>query len=293
MRASVTGRLASAMLMVLALAAALAVSPSPPASAQPRERNQVVLGFYQDVDTFNVLTLSTDAGSIAIRAFMDPLVEGDPKWKYQPILVSEIPSLVNKMWRVLPNGRMELTWKLRPNVRWHDGKPFTSADVLFTHQLATDSRIPVTYSLCGNAPHIESVQAPDPLTVVVTYRRVYAFAYQCVVEGSRWGAVPRHIFEPVYQRNPAGIKEMALGKDARLTIGNGPFRFRHWLRGNEIFFEANADYWRGRPKTGRLFFRYFADVNTLLTNLVAGAVDVVGPAPSGIFFGQGLQLEEL
>ncbi|MBI4280266.1 MAG: hypothetical protein HY660_17580, partial [Armatimonadetes bacterium] len=49
----------------------------------------------------------------------------------------------------------------------------------------------------------------------------------------------------------------------------------------------------GRPRVGRLFFRYFADVNTLLTNLLAGAVDASGPAPSGIFFGQGLQLEEL
>src|SRR6266571_3863631 len=59
------------------------------------------------------------------------LTAKDEKGNLLPFVSEAVPTLENGLWRVLPDGRSETTWKIKPGVVWHDGTPFTSADLLF------------------------------------------------------------------------------------------------------------------------------------------------------------------
>src|SRR5438045_5362591 len=60
----------------------------------------------------------------------------DERGNVRPQLAEDVPTVENGLWRVFQDGRMETTWKIRPNVRWHDGTPFTAEDLLFTARVA-------------------------------------------------------------------------------------------------------------------------------------------------------------
>jgi ABC-type transport system substrate-binding protein len=84
------------------------------------------------------------------------------------------PSIENGLWRLLPDGRMETTWKIRPQAHWHDGTPVTAEDFRFTLQVAQDRDIAVFRDVSHDA--IEGVTVVDPRTVTVTWSRPYIFA---------------------------------------------------------------------------------------------------------------------
>ncbi len=277
-------------LVGLLLTLILAVAPQAPAQTS---RRPVVLGFTAEPDVLNPLATNTISAAVANRTFLDPLVEYDLSLQLRPVMVEAIPSLENGLWKLLPGGKMELTWRLRSEYKWQDGRPVTSADVAFTHEAATNPKVPVGQYLCGVKDFIEKVATPDVRTFVVTWKSRYAFAAECPVEGARYGIVPKHIFEDAYKRNPESVKDVAYGQDPAVTIGNGAYRFVRRVRGSEIVVEANPTYWRGKPQIDQIVFRYFPDANTIIANMLAGSVHVAVPQPAGINFGQAMQLDEL
>lgn len=164
-------------------------------------------------------------------------------------------------WDVSEDGT-RITFHLREGVLWHDGKPFTSSDVLFTFGLATDPEIGagVFNAYFGQ---VSSVEAPDERTVVVTYRAPFSPALQ------GWESLlilPRHRFEP-----GADVRDHPFG---RAPIGTGPYRFVEWRQGQQIVLEANPGYWRGRPHLDRLIFRIVPDLRTAFGALIAGELDM-------------------
>src|SRR5207248_1146163 len=98
-----------------------------------------------------------------------------------------IPDLAES-WDLSPNC-LDLTFKLRKNVRWHDGRPFTADDVVFTHRLMIDPRTPSPYK--DDFAQVASVAAVDPYTVQVRYKEPFAKAVMT------WGQtmLPRHLLE--------------------------------------------------------------------------------------------------
>src|SRR5438094_2768671 len=90
-----------------------------------------------------VTALSTSSGQTSTRPFThDPLVGVDERGAPVLQLAVEQPSVARGTWRVNADGTMETTWKLRPGVKWQDGAPFTSADLLFTWQVNRDPELP-------------------------------------------------------------------------------------------------------------------------------------------------------
>src|SRR5581483_4048204 len=83
---------------------------------------------------------------------------------YGPRLAQDVPSTDNGEWVVNPDGTMVTTWRIRPNVLWQDGTPFTSADMLFASQVGQDKSQPAFRNDAYN--FISSIEAPDPSTVV-------------------------------------------------------------------------------------------------------------------------------
>jgi len=84
----------------------------------------------------------------------------------EPRLLAELPSIERGTWKTLPDGGMETTLKLRPDVRWHDGRAFTAEDVIFSWQVNRDPDVPNSNQAVVRL--INGMEARDATTIVVT-----------------------------------------------------------------------------------------------------------------------------
>lgn len=214
------------------------------------------------------------AGNIALQhswMFHQGLTTYDGQSHLQPAVARKIPSVADGDWKVNPDGTMEVTWKLRPNVKWHDGTALSAEDFVFGVQVARDPDIPL--ARLGGINLIREVAAPDAETLVVRWSELYH-------EANRGGpysfpAVPRHLMQALYQQ---GDKQVFANSPYWTTqfIGLGSYRLGEWVQGSHTEALAFDDYFLGRPKIDRVILRYFNDRIVMATSLLAGDLDVVG-----------------
>jgi peptide/nickel transport system substrate-binding protein len=191
-----------------------------------------------------------------------------------PKLVTELPTLDNGGVDLLPDGRMQTTFRLRPDALWQDNTPFTAEDVVFGWQVATDPRLDVR--ITPTLRQIENIEAVDEHTARITWASTYFKAVGFSIN-ELW-PLPSHILG------------QALGGDAetflRLPYWNtddihlGPFRLVDFGLGENLVFAPFDGYVLGRPKLDEIRVRFVPDSNALYANFVAGAVDMAG---SGVF----------
>jgi peptide/nickel transport system substrate-binding protein len=226
-----------------------------------------------DPASLNPLFLHPDAASVEgqlARLSFEPFIDLDTSGRPVPGLLREIPTRADG--GVSPDGRT-ITYHLRPNVRWSDGKPVTSADVLFTLRAILDPQNPVR-SLEGY-DDIGHASAPDLHTVVFHLKRAWAPG---VMTYFSYGTSPQFVL-------PAHVlsKEAPLARapfNAAPTVGDGPYTFVSWRRGEGLRYRANPLYWRGKPSTPALDIRIAPDPSTNLLMLQSGALDwnLIAPA---------------
>ena len=146
-----------------------------------------------------------------------------------------------------PDGGMDVTWKLRPGVTWHDGTPLTSADVKFTVDAINDPGY--NPESTDGFDRIASVDTPDPLTAIVHYKEVYApYALQFMR-----GLFPKHVLQGRDIDRAADYN--------RAPLGTGPYRVAEWKSGEYIRLERVPNYWRGSeyPHIKQILFRFVAE----------------------------------
>src|SRR5262249_60723850 len=124
----------------------------------------------------------------ASRFFYEPLAGWDNDGNLVPILAAEIPDTENGG---LSSDGTLVTWKLKKDVQWHDGKPFTADDVVFNWEYAADTATAAT--TIGSYKDIK-VEKVDPLTVRVRFQKPTPFWADAFV-GQRGMIVPKHLFE--------------------------------------------------------------------------------------------------
>jgi peptide/nickel transport system substrate-binding protein len=122
------------------------------------------------------------------RIFYEPLAAWDPDGNLTPVLAAEIPDIENG--GVTPDG-MSVTWKLKKDVQWHDGKPFTADDVVFNWEYAADPATAAT--TIGNYQDIK-VEKVDPLTVRARFDKPTPF-WAAAFVGQTGMIIPKHLFE--------------------------------------------------------------------------------------------------
>lgn len=162
-----------------------------------------------------------------------------------------------KSWTVSPDG-LTYTFKLQDNVKWHDGKPFTSADVVFT----TKVMLPETHPRArANFGRTASIEAPDTQTVVFKLKEPFA-PFLWAFELSSAPMMPKHIYEGTdFRNNPAN----------QAPIGTGPFKFKVWEKGSHIHLVRNDAYWKpGLPYLDEIFFRILPDAASRALALETG-----------------------
>ncbi len=229
-----------------------------------------MVGLPFDIDTLNVY--STGFLGDVQACVVEGLIAPDSHARYVPVLATSVPTLENGGVALTEGGRaMTVTYRLRPNVLWHDGHPFTSADVAFTWRAVSDPAF-IAESKDG-CEEIASVETPDPLTVVCRYKRVApSFAATLFT----FGILPRHVLEGA-DLNTAPYNDR--------PIGTGPFRVIEFKRGQYVLTERFSGYWRrdseGRrlPYIQRMIFKILPNSNTLLTQLRSGELDLVVQTP--------------
>lgn len=180
--------------------------------------------------------------------------------------LSPVPDLALR-WQISPDGRI-YTFDLA-EAKWHDGKPFTSADVKFTFE-----EILLKYharTKAGLAAVIEAIDAPNERQVVFRLKTPHG-AFLRRLDVTEAPILPKHIFAAAGDPNtaPANLK----------PIGTGPFKLVSYKRDAEIVFERNRDYFKqGLPKLDRLVLRIIKEPATRLLALEQGEVDYLPGVP--------------
>jgi peptide/nickel transport system substrate-binding protein len=225
----------------------------------------LIVGYDREPDTLN--RFSTHILEDIQTCILEGLTTTNEKMEVVPLLAERVPTLENGDVVLRKDGGMDVTWKLRPNITWHDGKPLTSADVKFTvDAINSPSYNPES---TDGFDRIASVDTPDPLTAVVHYKEIYApYDIQFIR-----GLLPKHVLEgrdidhaQDYNRNP---------------LGTGPYRVHEWAAGEQILLERVPHYWRGDeyPRIKRILFKFIANTNTRINQLKSGEVHVVAQVP--------------
>ncbi|MFA6384600.1 MAG: ABC transporter substrate-binding protein, partial [Candidatus Omnitrophota bacterium] len=166
-------------------------------------------------------------------------------------------------WDILENGTV-IVFHLRTDARWHDGAPFTAADVEFTYKKLIDPYVRTPYS--GDFERVRSLEVLDDHTVRVTYKEPFAPAL------SSWGMsiLPKHVLEKedlnttVFRMNPVGL---------------GSYRLKSWKSQEKIELVSNHDYFEKRPYIDRSITRVIPDESTIFLELQTQGVDSASLTP--------------
>ena len=211
-----------------------------------------------------VVAIGTDPGQLNTAITTNGGVHNAGGFLYDGLLALDdslkpVPALAER-WEVEDNGSL-YRFHLRRGVRWHDGRPFTAADVKFTFEALLLKFHSRTRASLGSK--LARIDIPDDFTVEFRFRQPYApLLHQLDVEEAP--IMPRHVFagsDPL--RNPANTS----------PVGTGPFRFVSYSPGSEIRYSANPNYFLGAPAISSVVLRVIPDPGTQVIALEAGEVD--------------------
>jgi peptide/nickel transport system substrate-binding protein len=208
-----------------------------------------------------ILSQDVPASNERVRVLMfNSLVRKNEKLEYVNELAAEMP-------KVSDDG-LSVTFILRDNVKFQDGRPLTAADAKYTLDtlLASNSRKAASFYevIDGQKQsYITGVEAPDARTLILRMRKPWL---QLLPNLIPIGIIPKD----------------SSGQQAAQPLGSGPFKFKSFDKNQQVLeLEANPDYWEGAPNIKTLRVRVIADTNALQAELRSGRVDIA-PLPSNL-----------
>ena len=273
--------------LVAACAAPAAPSPGSPSAPQaPTGPKTLTIALQREpVDFGGFGTSSTTAGgaSNVVPIVNDPLTYTDDKGVNHPLLAAATPSIEQGTWKVFPDGTMETTWKLRPNVKWHDGTALTPDDFQFGFTVTHDRDLPGGRNAAVVAA--QKTQAfPDPQTMVISWASLnYAGD---IADATR---LPKRLLEDAYTTDKLG----AFVNHPYFTtefFGVGPYKLDRWERNSQLDFSRFDDYYLGRPPFDRVFVKIIGDPQAEVANILSGTVDIV--LPTGVDLDAALEVRK-
>jgi peptide/nickel transport system substrate-binding protein len=254
------------MLVVLVLSGC-GPSTSAPASSGPTKGGVLIDGLFEEPDTLMSGITNETYAVMVDDALWAPLWVGDDHGVPQPQLATNFPSVSNG--GISADGKT-ITIHLKPNLKWSDGQPLTSADVAYTLQLYQDKAYGLKDSL--DVGNIASVATPDPSTVAITLKSVEPpFLNVGMVDPGSFNPMPQHIY--------GSMSTADVAKVFTPMVTSGPFMFKSegdHVKGDHITLFRNPNYFQasaGLPYLDEVIFKIIPNTNTVLTALQSGSID--------------------
>jgi peptide/nickel transport system substrate-binding protein len=212
--------------------------------------------------TLNPLLSTTTGENMINTLFADKLVTVDAHGNFVPDLAKEVPTEDNG--DISADG-LTIRYRLRENVKWHDGVPFTSKDVKFSFDALMNPNNDIISRHGYDV--VQSVETPDDYTIVFHLKRKFAPFIATVFSesDSPYMIIPEHILGKEKSINNVAFNSA--------PIGTGPFKFVRWLRGDHLEFTRNDDYFLGKPKIKNVIVKLIPDENTLITQTRTHEID--------------------
>jgi peptide/nickel transport system substrate-binding protein len=217
--------------------------------------NELVVGTWQEPDNLNAYFTWTASGVWFGMLALESVLRPDGHGSFVPVLTQRVPLVANGD---VEGDGIRLTYRLKPDVRWADGRPFGSHDLQFTWEALAD---PVNEVISREGfEHVTSIDTPDERTAVLHLRRPYA-AYPLLY----MAVFPKHLC-PTTNMNHASVNET--------PVGTGPYFVEAWQRGHAILYRRNPYYRGPGPYFDRLCLRLFRTQDDLVAALLAKEVDL-------------------
>lgn len=233
--------------------------PAFAADGPPQDGDWLLNHLSAEPATLNPIT-ATDAYASNINDYIyESLLKRDEK-------TLELVPVLAESWEISDDHLIYL-FRLKKNVKWQDGHPFTAKDILFSFERIRDPKVDSAH-LRNYYQDIEKLEIIDDYTVRYHYRIPYFRALEFC---GGIPIVPAHLFKPEddFNQHPIG----------RQPVGTGPYKLLHWDTGKEIVLVRNEDYWSDKPNLNRIVFKIITDNTVALQVLKQGGLDLMGLRP--------------
>jgi peptide/nickel transport system substrate-binding protein len=266
----------------------LAAFLSVPVSAQPKD--DLVIGFTQFPSTFNPYFDPMATKSYVLAMVWRPLVTYDQDWKLVCVLCTEVPTVENRRLKPVdrPDGTKgaEITYTIRPDAKWGDGRPVISADVVLAWEIG---RHPDVGAVSGEYyRRAEKIEVRDDKTFTVHANKLYYNAAAVYA----FEPIPAHLERPAFAL-PKDYQKRTLYDTDTTNAGlyNGPYRITQVASGSHIVLEPNPAWAGQKPHFKRITVRAIENTAAMEANLLSGGIDYIA-GETGLSLDQALAFEK-
>jgi peptide/nickel transport system substrate-binding protein len=230
---------------------------------QPKAGGSLVDGISQEPSSLMTAQSTQAFAAIADATIWAPLMYVDNQAQFHAGLLTQVPSSTNGG-ITLGTNTQTITLKLRPNLKWSDGQPLTSADVAFAIKTYSDKSYGDKQGF--QASEITSVSTPDAQTTVITLNTIdVTFLVTSLTDVL--------VFTPLPQHHYSSMTPAQIAADFQPAVTSGPFTLVERVKGDHITVKKNPNYYQApKPYLDQITFKYFPDAQTIVTALQAGQV---------------------
>jgi len=243
-----------------AAAAAALLAVAPLQAAEPKRGGTLTFSYQPEPSALSTISTTAVPTALVSTKIFESLLE------YEGGELKPMPGLAES-WTMSADGRTH-TFKLRGDVKFHDGKPLTSADVKFSVE-----KLVAPYHSRGKVyfGELEAVDAPDARTVVFKLKKPVPYFLKAF-QPSETPILPKHLLESLDFSDAKNVRQAEF---MQKPVGTGPFMFKEWKKGSHVTLERNPNYWKkGRPYLDQVIFRVIPDGAARAIALETGELDL-------------------
>jgi peptide/nickel transport system substrate-binding protein len=239
----------------------------------PKNGGHVTEGWAFDIKTFNSMLSSDVYSNLCLNLVNDGLLNSSAKGDLLPAIASAVPKAAS--------DGVTYEFKLRQDVKWSDGSPVTSDDVLFTYNLIFDPAYTAFASPRRGdfTGHVASISAPDKYTFVVKTKTPYA---PFLVTHGQYAIMPKSVLGSL-----AAAAVNSADYNSAPNVTNGAFKFVRWDKGAQVVFTKNPNYYRGAPHLDQFVYKVVPNTTAVANQLKTGELDTGQIDPSQVATMQG------
>jgi peptide/nickel transport system substrate-binding protein len=247
-----------------------------PVAAKSHRAQRLFQAAISDPKTFNPLLVVDYTSASAISDIFDTLVRINP-------LTTEAEPALAERWEHTAEGTV-YTFHLRHDARWHDGQPFTAADVAFTFDAIFDEHVP------NSSKHTLTIDGQRIKTEIVddyTIRLILPRPFAPLINSLGQAILPKHILGPALE-NGTFTQQWGINTAPEKIIGTGPYRMTRYVPAQFVEIRRNPDYWMKDGGGHRLPYLdaqtllIVPNQDTLYLKFISGQIDVISPRPEEV-----------